>query len=114
MDDENVMIEYKGRKAIVGINYLVVNTGIFQMLSAKELFVQEDKKLRAYEDSVKEAYTNRIKDEAEEGVRKGTLALPVVMLKDQVIAKTKDQRLGFSIRSFFFEKGYCVCILFDR
>ena len=109
MDDGNFMIEYKGRKAIVGINYLVVNTGISQMLSAKELFVQEDKKLRAYEDSVKEAYTNRIKDEAEEGVRKGTLALPAVMLKDQVIAKTKD--LAFQSDHSFL-KGDTVFVFY--
>ncbi|MGP1476620.1 MAG: hypothetical protein ACTTJK_04035 [Phocaeicola sp.] len=109
MDDGNFMIEYKGRKAVVDISYLMVNIGIFRMLSAKELLAREDERLRVYEDSVKDAYDSRIKKEAEEGVRKETLALPAVMLKDQVIAKTKD--LAFQSDHSFL-KGDTVYVFY--
>ena len=91
LDNGNFIVIYHDREALVDISFLKVNEGVYRLIRTKELMQEQDKELQAYEDSVRNAYRLRLREEGLQKIAEKNLAYEGTILKQTAITPIRDK-----------------------
>ena len=91
LDNGNFLVIYHDRRALVDISFLKVNEGIYRLIRTKELMQEQDKELQAYEDSVRNAYKLRLREEGLQKIAEKNLVYEGTVLRQTAITPIRDK-----------------------
>ena len=121
MDNGNFLVVYKERQAIVDISFLKVTDGIYRLIRTKELMQEQDKLLQAYEDSVKDAYKGRLREEGLQKIAEKNLAYNGTILRQTTVTPIRDKAFmtkdafepNEEVQVFFLSEEYKLAGVFN-
>ena len=106
LDNGNFIVIYHDREALVDISFLKVNEGVYRLIRTKELMQEQDKELQAYEDSVRNAYRLRLREEGLQKIAEKNLAYEGTILKQTAITPIRDK--AYETKDTFEKSSYLI------